>query len=610
MKIDKIFRNARLSIYPGFCSLGLKKAYARKSAILICTAMITTIAGCSSSSSGGGSAVGADGAAVVLTTDGDSSIHSLEEQLTFEILPTIGLDSVNIVRWRWSPEPVRAGALAECGGRENFDLNLAVDSLAEACTLDSSCNFSFDQTAGTDSQGQNGARFLIDVPILKAPVGLTYELEATTNLDETLISTTTFCLIPINESPLASDDAYTVVQGETLVVTSSSQLNLLSNDADDVDTSNLPELAISTTPLAAPQLASEFSLAADGGFTYRFDGDLSAFNGNRANDAFTYQVTDGVNTATAEVRLTIVSSDDPPVQTSDIPPHTATAGIATEFDFSGNFQDPENSQLLFSAVEGTLPPSGNLDVSVLGVLSGVPAAGDVGNFTVSVEASDTVNQPLPASFLLTVVDNQQPTFSQLSDISVDFGQLLIVDTALNFSDPEGQPLSFSLSTEPATGISINPANGLISGTVAEPGTYTFTVTASDGFSEPVSTQFIVTQGEQPNRAPVLANQIANQGVTVGDSITAISGDFNDLDGDELSFSISSVPPGLSFNAATGVLSGVASSVGIFNLTITATDSEGAATPSNNFTLTVTALPNDPPVLASNVPNQSGVVGQY
>lgn len=585
------------------------KSGTRKSVLLVATALVTTIVGCSSSSGGGGSNSGSDGSPVVLTTDGDSSIYTLEEQLAYEILPSVGVDSVNVVRWRWSPEPVRSGALAECGGRENFDLNLAAPSLAEACTLDSSCNFSFDQTAGTGNLGQTGTRFVVDVPVLKSPVGLSYELEAITNLDETLFSTATFCLIPNNEAPVAADDAFTVVQGETLTISSASQLNLLSNDADDVDTSNLPELSISTTPFAAPQLASEFSLSADGGFTYRFDGDLSLFDGNRANDVFTYQVTDGINTATAEVRLTIVSRDNPPVQISDIPSHTATSGIATEFDFSGNFQDPENSQLLFSVVSGTLPTSSSLDVSVLGVLSGVPTAQDVGNYSVSVGASDNVNQPLVAGFLLTVVENRQPTFSQPGDIAVEFGQLLIVDTAPNFSDPEGQPLSYTLSTEPAANISINPDNGLISGTLDEPGSYTFTVTASDGFSTPVSTQFNVSQGEQPNRAPVLSNPIGNQGVTVDDAISAISGDFLDLDGDTLTYSINTVPAGLSFDSSTGVLSGSAGSVGIFNLTITATDSEGAATTSNNFTLTVTALPNDPPVLASNVANQSGVVGQ-
>ncbi len=606
MKFNKLFGSGER---PALRVLTARKPSAQHSLLFACAVLSIVITGCSDSSSNGGSGAGPDGAPVVLTTDGDGSISLLEEQLTYEILPSVGVETVDVVRWRWSQEPIRSGALAECGGRENFDLNLAVGTLEEACTLDSSCNFSFDQTADTNNSGQVATRFLVDVPILKSPVGLTYELEATTNLDETLISTTTFCLVPINEAPVAADDAFTVVQGEALVVTSLSQLNLLSNDADDVDTSNQAQLSIATTPLAAPQLASEFTLGADGSFIYRFDGDLSAFPGNRATDAFTYQVTDGVNTATAVVRLTIVDRDDPPVQTSEIPSHIAIAGIATEFDFSGNFEDPENSQLLFSVVPGSLPPASSLDVSVLGVLSGVAASEDVGNFTVSVQASDTVNPPLNAGFLLTVVENQQPGFSQPGDISVEFGQLLIVDTAPNFSDPEGQPLTFSLTTEPATGLSINPDNGLISGTIDEPGTYTFTVTASDGFSTPVSTQFAVTQSEQPNRTPVLRTPIANQGVTVGNTITAISGDFVDLDGDTLTYSISSIPEGLDFNPATGVLSGTASSVGIFNLTITATDSEGAAATSDTFTLTVTAVPNDPPVLASNVPDQSGVVGQ-
>ena len=63
---------------------------------------------------------------------------------------------------------------------------------------------------------------------------------------------------------------------------------------------------------------------------------------------------------------------------------------------------------------------------------------------------------------------------------------------------------------------------------------------------------------------------------------------SDPDGDGLTYGATGLPPGLSVNAQTGVISGMltAASDGVFTVTVTASD--GAQTTSQTFTWTVTA----------------------
>ncbi len=581
------------------------KGFSKCVKVLLLSTACFVLAACSDSSSGGGS--GGSGGVVTVNLDGTPLVFPMEEQRSFEILPSVATGSVDIVDWRFDSTPSRMGALGECAGRDGFDLGLAVNSLAQACSIAAQCSFDFDQSEISNPDGSIAQRFVVEVPVLRAPVGLVFGLDGTTSLDETVQSQATFCLIPVNDPPIAEDDAYTVVQGETLSITPASPINLLSNDVDDIDRSNLP-LRILTTPIAPPQFASVFELRADGGFSYRFDGDVQAQGSDRLVDVFTYQVSDGVNTSTAQVRVTVVTRDDPPIQISGIPAHTAVAGIPTEFDFSGNFEDPEGSQLVFSVVDGTLPPASDLDVSVLGVLSGTAASEDVGNFSVAVSAADNINS-VAANFLLNVVENQPVQLSQPSSIAVEFGQLINIDISANAQDPEGQPINYTLSTDPASALPINAQTGLISGTLDQSGDFVVTVTADDGFTQPSSVSFTITQQAQPNRAPVFVSDIANQGITIGDAIAPVNPQFTDLDGDDLTFEISSIPAGLNFSTTTGQLSGTPTELGAFGLSIMAIDSEGASTNSNNFTITVIALPNEAPALQSNLANQSGTVNE-
>ncbi|MBX9595349.1 MAG: putative Ig domain-containing protein, partial [Roseomonas sp.] len=135
------------------------------------------------------------------------------------------------------------------------------------------------------------------------------------------------------------------------------------------------------------------------------------------------------------------------------------------------------------------------------------------------------------------------------------------------------PVTWSMTNAPAW-LSINPTTGQISGTAnsgqlvdgaivrASKGTVTTTATLNIGVTSPIALNY----GNQ--NPPVDTNRL----FTLTPSVSG-----GGAGGNAFSISAGSLPPGLSLNASTGVISGVATSTGNFPVTIRVTDSETVAT---------------------------------
>jgi len=114
---------------------------------------------------------------------------------------------------------------------------------------------------------------------------------------------------------------------------------------------------------------------------------------------------DGVAQATMSFTLT-VQGNQPPQLTSPIANHSANIGLPVVYDVSGNFSDPENDPITFTAVG--LPPSGSLVMSPEGVLSGTPVDADkttvilATTYTVTVTATDSNGNATTADFKLFI----------------------------------------------------------------------------------------------------------------------------------------------------------------------------------------------------------------
>jgi Putative Ig domain len=189
---------------------------------------------------------------------------------------------------------------------------------------------------------------------------------------------------------------------------------------------------------------------------------------------------------------------------------------------------------------------------------------------------------------ITVASNNPPVVTNPGNQTNSEGDT--VSLQIVATDPDEDILSYSASGLPP-GLGINSGTGLISGTLpyTAAGVYSVTVTASDGsLSDSASFTWTVLN---TNRPPVVTNP-GNQTNTEGD-VVSLSVTATDPDGDPLSYSASGLPPNLTINSTTGLISGTlaAGSAGSYPVTVTASD--GSLSGSASFTWTVRPLPPPP-----------------
>ncbi|MCR1568053.1 autotransporter domain-containing protein [Mixta sp.] len=226
----------------------------------------------------------------------------------------------------------------------------------------------------------------------------------------------------------------------------------------------------------------------------------------------------------------------------------------------------------------SLPPGVLLNASA-GTLSGAPSA--TGNYRFQVTATDAHGATGSASYTLNV--------SAASPVASDSVATVAANTSSN-------PVALSLSGGAATSVSIvdMPAHGsaVVSGTVVSytpvPGysgsdSFTYTATNGSGTSDSARVSLTVT--------PILLTLSPAGGVlpaaTTGSSwrqtVSAAGGTA------PYSFSATTLPAGITLNAATGVLAGTPVAAGNYTFQVTASDSHGASGTAS-YALTVSAKP--------------------
>ena len=108
------------------------------------------------------------------------------------------------------------------------------------------------------------------------------------------LATVTITILPVNDLPVANDDAALVVRGGTVTVLTGGATSLLANDSDPDDTT------LTAAVLTNPQHGT-LTLNSNGTFIYHHNGDSAT------SDSFTYRALDGFGAAdSATVTITIV----------------------------------------------------------------------------------------------------------------------------------------------------------------------------------------------------------------------------------------------------------------------------------------------------------------
>ena len=138
-------------------------------------------------------------------------------------------------------------------------------------------------------------------------------------------------------------------------------------------------------------------------------------------------------------------------------------------------------------------------------------------------------------------NNAPTTVGTISDQALDVGgTAATVDVSGYFSDPDGDTLTYTVSSSDTNVATASVSNATVTVTAVAAGSATITVTATDPGGSTVSQTFSATV-TQPNRAPTTVGSIANLTLTVGESATAVdvSGYFSDPDGDTLTYTATS-----------------------------------------------------------------------
>src|SRR6185503_3133257 len=189
----------------------------------------------------------------------------------------------------------------------------------------------------------------------------------------------------------------------------------------------------------------------------------------------TVSVSDGTSSAEQTFAWTVTNVNQPPTLT-DVPDRTDPENTVIAIALAGADLDPETT-LTYSA---TPLPAGVTINPATGQISGTLTYASAGSTTVTVSVSDgTASAEQTFAWTVTNV-NQPPTLTDVPDRTDPENTLVSIALAGADLDPE-TTLTYSATPLPA-GVTINPATGLISGTLtyASAGSSTVTVSVSDG----------------------------------------------------------------------------------------------------------------------------------
>ncbi len=408
--------------------------------------------------------------------------------------------------------------------------------------------------------------------------------------------------------------------------------NVLDNDHDTAPDSDPLSVSSAVQGVNPITIGVPFTVSGGGVLTLNSNGSYSfdpgtAYNGLAEGDTATevigYTVSDGNGgTTTQTLTLTITGSNDGPVvidpsdpgtpdnpkPASDpaniIPDVTATDGATpATIDVTDYIVDPDGEPLTFSATG--LPPGLTLDPDT-GIISGTIThdASQGGPYHVVITATDPHGSSITTTLDYAISNIAPVAVDDSSSADEDTGQSGNVLTDAVTGDHDGAPDSDPLTVTLANGQPVSPGSPAILNlphgtlTLASDGSWSFTPSAAAnalavGVSATDTVSYTVSDGNGGtavatlslhvagvNDVPVAVQPLPPADDFEGDDISLdVSGFFDDVDAsDVLSFSATGLPPGLSIDPHTGVISGtitLGSSVdGPYLVTVTVNDGHG------------------------------------
>ncbi|MBL8627757.1 MAG: tandem-95 repeat protein [Myxococcales bacterium] len=392
-------------------------------------------------------------------------------------------------------------------------------------------------------------------------------------------ATVSITVTPVNDAPVAVDDAIAAAEDTPATVTAAA---LLANDTDvDGDTLTITTVAGATHGTVA--------LAGD---TVTFTPDAN-FGGAAT---FTYTMTDGTATDTATVSVTVGGANDPPVATDDaLTTAEDTLGVVTTATLLANDTDADGQTLSVSAVGAATHGTVTL---VGGEARFQPEANYHGPASFEYTVTDGADSDTGLVTVTVTSVNDGPVATDDTGTTAEDAPLAITTASLltNDVDVDGDTLTF-LSLAAAQNGTLALSAGTITFTPAANfnGTAGFDYTISDGVLTDVG--HVTINVTPANDAPVAVDDTATTAEDTAATITAATLLTNDTDLDAgATLTVTAV------SAATNGTVALAGTTITFTPTANFTGaagfdytvSDGTLTDVGHVTVTVTPV-NDAPV---------------
>ena len=303
---------------------------------------------------------------------------------------------------------------------------------------------------------------------------------------------------------------------------------------------------------------------------------------------------------TATQSFVVTVPNRPPLTTGSIDGRTIEVGEDAVLELSGYFEDPDGDVLVYSATTSDAAVAGGgVDGGVLTVTAVAKGAA-----MVTVTATDTEGLTATQEFAVTVPNRPPLMAGSIEGQTIEVGEAATVDLSDYFGDPDGDVLAYTAAPSDAAvaGAAIDGAAMTV--TAVAKGEATVTVTATDTEGLAATQEFVVTV---PNRTPGAVGSIEERTLEMGETATQeMSGYFEDPDGDDLAYSVSSSDAtriGASIEGDAVTVEALAK--GRATVTVTATDTDGLPA-TQEFAVTV---PNRPPLTTGSIPARILEVGE-
>ncbi|MCU1230398.1 MAG: outer rane adhesin like protein, partial [Acidobacteria bacterium] len=256
------------------------------------------------------------------------------------------------------------------------------------------------------------------------------------------IATVAITITPVNDAPVAVNDAYGTTEGGTLNVATP---GVLGNDTD------ADSVVLTAALVSGPSHAASFTLNPDGSFNYVHDGSETIV------DSFTYKANDGLATSnTATVTINITPVNDPPVANNDGYSVNEGGTLApTAPGVLGNDTDVDSPTLTAVLVSGPLHAASfalNADGSFTYVHDGSETTTD--SFTYKASDGSAFSNIATVNITIALV-NDAPVVTAGGTLTFTEGDpATVIDNSVTISDSDSANLVGATVT-----ISGNYANG-------------------------------------------------------------------------------------------------------------------------------------------------------